>query len=1110
MQKAAGSTESPYIINTYGYAGLQVEITDSEEKQFYLPYNVSGYNCEVTAYNYNRFAYSSMVKGKYNPETNTYYIPDLGDDYDYYKNILKPQKVSTFMDTFTSFKYEDLERLGQFLEESWDLLGGEIWFDEMHWSDEKKTAYFDISEQDDAIVLLFPQGNNHMLVYNIFQTIVKPIVKFMSKKLSKQLESEVILPVLCGRMASDIDYIDEVECTVADPDLSAHEKIEKITSLTWTKFFKALDKQFQGDIDSAIKESFTEFVDNTVDKVGGYDAALDWKVVKGAFKYLDWVKKIGDLATGTLGIFFEDNAAYPIHWDAKGQFVLAQSKVSVGKGECVKVRVIVGSNSYICESSDETIATVKSNQNKIEITGVDAGRAYITVMDYNSRKTAKITVDVTGIQTFALATTSISVPMYEDRSVTIERGDGPFHIIGGDERIAVAKLGGGNPYFFPGDKFAVVVSGVSEGTTTFNVFNEATSQILPLRVTVTAENVVVSDDRIVDLGLSVNWANCNVGANDPQDYGDYFAWGEVESKDYFSLNNYKYYSNGIFMDIGSDISGTEYDAAKHNMGDIWRMPTKAEYEELINKCEWKFVTYRRARGWKVIGPNGNSIFLPAAGYMLNDWYEDTSIDGFYWSSNITDNHREVYTLFTTMHDYKMFYSHMNCFEGRTIRAVTGVKGEENPPVQTETFTVNGVSFTMIGVEGGTFWMGMDDDEPGATYSEKPRHQVTLNNFSIGQTEVTSKLYTAVTGEYSWLSEVDECPAQVDAGNALEFIAMLNVLTGRNFRLPTEAEWEYAASGGKYSHGYKYAGSDDIDEVAWYGGNSYEGYDFIFHPVAQKKPNELGLYDMSGSVEEWCKDYYFYDYNSISSSINPCNLRSTWEIDLRETRGGMISSRAVDCLVKRRNFDWVGNTYGNGFRLVLADDNLSPNYPCPDNHHPHMIDLGLPSGTKWACCNVGASKPVEYGGYYAWGEIEEKDDYSWNTYEHCDGSERTCHDLGSSICGTQYDVACEKWGGEWQMPSKEQVEELFAYCTHDVFCLNGVIGKVFLGPNYNAIFLPFAGRYNGSSYYNNNIGEYWSGTPDTRNNEACSLYIYSDGGLSTWYRNFGCSVRPVVK
>ena len=892
MPKASGSTESPFIANKYGYGGLQVEITDSEKKQFYQPHNVTGYNCEVTAYNYNRFAYSSMVKGKYDAETNTYYIPDLGDDYDYYKNILKPQKVSTFMSTFTSFKYDDLERLGQFLEESADLLQGDIWFDEMHWSDEKKTAYFDITAQDDAIVLLFPRGNDYMMVYNILQSVVKPVVKMISKKASKQLDSDVVIPVLCENLFGDPDYMLNLKSVLDDPELGALEKIEEIMSITWPKLLKGIDKVFQSNIDSAIKESFTEFVDKTVDEVGGYDAAQDWKVVKGAFKYLSWVKKIGDVVTGTLGTFFEDNAVYPVYWDADGQFVLERDAVSVGEGESVKVRILVGSGSYSWESSDASVVTAKGSYDKVEIIGVDAGTATVTVRDRIAQKSARITVTVTGIQTFALSESTVTVPVYEDRTVSIARGDGPFHVSGGDKKIAVATLGKGS------QNRSIVISGVSEGTTTFNVFNEATAQTLPLTVEVTGDNVTVTDERIVDLGLSVKWANCNVGANEPQDYGDYFAWGEVTPKQSFSANNYQYYSNGTFVDIGSDISGTQYDAATHNMGEGWRMPTKAEYEELISKCQWIFVNFRGQRGWKVTGPNGNMIFLPAAGSMLYDWNEDESINGFYWSSNVADNNREVHTLFTTMRDYKMYYSHMNRFEGRTIRAVTA--NEAAPPdypVETETFTVNGVSFTMVAVEGGTFWMGAADDDGEADSDERPRHEVTLSSFAIGQTEVTQALWQAVMGSNpSDFQGADHPVEKVSWNDCQEFITKLNALTGRTFRLPTEAEWEYAARGGQNSHGYKYAGGNDIDEVAWYENNA----DYVevrgTRPVAQKKANELGLYDMSGNVWEWCQDWYSSSYYSNSPAVNPCNTTSASH---RVYRGGSWSDDAWYCRVSRR-------------------------------------------------------------------------------------------------------------------------------------------------------------------------------------------------------------------
>lgn len=135
--------------------------------------------------------------------------------------------------------------------------------------------------------------------------------------------------------------------------------------------------------------------------------------------------------------------------------------------------------------------------------------------------------------------------------------------------------------------------------------------------------------------------------------------------------------------------------------------------------------------------------------------------------------------------------------------------------------------------------------------------------------------------------------------------------------------------------------------------------------------------------------------------------------------------------------------------------------CPDGNHPHTIDLGLPSGTKWVCCNVGSSKPEQYGGHFAWGETEVKNYYDWNTYIHCDSTKNTCHDLGSDISGTQYDVAHVKWGGKWCMPTSDDIKELYDNTTHKEHrtMLNGVMGMRFTSNNNgNSIFLPHAGLF----------------------------------------------------
>ena len=147
-------------------------------------------------------------------------------------------------------------------------------------------------------------------------------------------------------------------------------------------------------------------------------------------------------------------------------------------------------------------------------------------------------------------------------------------------------------------------------------------------------------------------------------------------------------------------------------------------------------------------------------------------------------------------------------------------------------------------------------------------------------------------------------------------------------------------------------------------------------------------------------------------------------------------------------------------------------------------------------------PTNYGSYYAWGETQEKDYYDWSTYIHCDGDYDTCHDLGSDIAGTQYDVAHVQWGGSWVMPSVDQFVELLDNCSSEWTTLNGVNGLKFTGTNSGSIFLPAA---------DDSWGDYWSGTLDSSGEwRACGLYFFGGyAGLDGWFeRDYGLSVRPV--
>ncbi len=240
----------------------------------------------------------------------------------------------------------------------------------------------------------------------------------------------------------------------------------------------------------------------------------------------------------------------------------------------------------------------------------------------------------------------------------------------------------------------------------------------------------------------------------------------------------------------------------------------------------------------------------------------------------------------------------------------GGNGSSHNGGQSQTFTVNGVSFKMISVKGGTFTMGGTYEQGGETYDdEKPTHSVTLSDYCIGETEVTQALWTAVMGSNPSGFKGDNLPVEsVSWYDVEEFLTKLNQKTGRFFRLPTEAEWEYAARGGNKSQSYKYSGSNNLDFVAWYGNANGHTHD-----VKSKQPNELGIYDMSGNVWEWCADWYG-NYSNYSQT-NPTGPSSG---SGRVLRGGSWNYGARDCRVSNRlNFSPDYRNSNRGFRLVLV-------------------------------------------------------------------------------------------------------------------------------------------------------------------------------------------------
>ena len=225
---------------------------------------------------------------------------------------------------------------------------------------------------------------------------------------------------------------------------------------------------------------------------------------------------------------------------------------------------------------------------------------------------------------------------------------------------------------------------------------------------------------------------------------------------------------------------------------------------------------------------------------------------------------------------------------------------------------NGITIDMVKVEAGTFMMGATSEMQKPYDDEKPVHQVTLtNDYYMGKYEVTQALWQAVMGSNPSKFKSRNLPVeQVSWDDCQEFINKLNSITGRRFRLPTEAEWEYAARGGKKSKGYQYSGSSNISDVAWYTANSGSKT----HPVGKKQANELGLYDMTGNVLEWCQDWYG-SYVS-SSQTNPTGAFSGF---FRVFRGGSWYGNSGICRLScRDSYNPDNRNFDLGLRLVLSE------------------------------------------------------------------------------------------------------------------------------------------------------------------------------------------------
>ena len=506
------------------------------------------------------------------------------------------------------------------------------------------------------------------------------------------------------------------------------------------------------------------------------------------------------------------------------------------------------------------------------------------------------------------------------------------------------------------------VTAVSVGTTTVTVKTVDGGFTATCAVTVISPSDVPAPEA-VDLGLSVKWANMNVGAISPEDYGDYFAWGETEPKSNYAVTTYKL-SNGTWNTLTKYNFNSSYgtvdnkivldpedDAAHVNWGGSWRMPTDAEWTELRTKCTWTWTTENGLNGRRVTGPNGKSIFLPAAGDRDGTDLEYAGFYGSYWSSSLYTGD-PVLACLVYFSSGNVGRSYFTRYYGRSVRPVYG-----------EFIPVKSISL----------------DKTSLELNAGDKQQLTA---SVSPSNATAK-------DIHWASS-DESIAKVDQDGLVTAVA------------PGTAT--------------------------------------------------ITAYGSSG----------------VSAS----------------------------CTV----------TVKEGVQAV---------------------DLGLPSGLKWASCNVGATKPEQFGDYFSWGETETKNEYTWSTYKWGNGdwdadehlskynTDPSCGNVdGNTMLLPEDDVAQDKWKGGWRMPTDAEWTELRDYCTWTwtvSYEGTGVAGYIVEGTKNSAIFLPATGHMEDEFVLDPGVNcGYWSSNIDPDNPAYAWFVYFEEGGVyrTIGPRKYGYSVRPV--
>ena len=867
--------------------------------------------------------------------------------------------------------------------------------------------------------------------------------------------------------------------------------------------------------------------------------------------------------------------------------------------------------------------------------------------------------------------------------------DSEFGLVGdvnGDGQVDIADINAVND----------IILGIDGYTTAADVNSDGEITIADLNAII---DIITGGDQEpvhewVDLGLPSGtlWATCNVGANAPEEYGDYFSWGETASKNLYDWSTYKWCD-------GSDNTLTKYctdnrygtidnkseldpddDAAFMNWGPSWRMPTEEQYLELEDKCSWTWTTMNGVSGYLVKGRNGNSIFLPGAGYRKANSQYATGSNGYYWSlalysaddpsfargmSFTQSGHRgafgaqrsngcvvrpvrmsqdDVYIEQKSLDLGGVLIGEtcsgeltiVNCtYEDKTIKASTDAPFsfqqedgstssmtvvapamssvqvtvlftsstpgtyDGNVTVQCSGFDedqkvipVHALAFTDdflqqdyvdLGLPSGTLWATRDiGANSPVEYGDRfawgetaPKNTYTLYNYKWCRGSYTSLTKYCTDSDYGTVDNLAVLEPEDDAATvnwgpewcmpSLQQIqelinsctvtkAQLNGVLGHLVIGPNGTTMFMPANNHYWSRtlssspDYAYGLVINSNDWSWnyFWGPRAEGNRVR---AVRKSLDNLNVYIEQESLD--LGDVPIGETRSgkltiVNNTSGSVRLTATVDEPFLFIQGeGTTSQKIITVSGNSSNTVTVmftattpGQFDGNVvFRSGALDGGL-----CAVPVHAHAftdsipqheyVDLGLPSGTLWATCNVGASRPEQYGDYFAWGETEPKEYYDWNTYKWGYYDEDSYLRLTKYNTNIYYgpndnkleldpedDAAYVNWGPEWRMPTLEEIQELDENCTWQWTQRNGVNGRLVTGPNGNSIFLPAAGGRTRDIVFNSGgFAYYWSRSLYTRKKlvlesaDSAEAYIqfFSSGRHEVWYdlRYEGLPVRAV--